>query len=321
MTMPPDSPPPAVPPAARIVGTFGYRIEGDTAGLNAEIHWSAAAADHIGWRLQLWARPLGAAAPAVMVADVPLSVPLHSHGEPQQLAEGHVMALPPAGGGQHEMTLRLVSTGSDGQPLLHDEAAFGQPERFVQPRLESVSLHGGVGSVAGDGLALVVGRVHNPRPADNFSGSLSLELWALAEPYRGGPFVGRCIASARIEPLAGQSESGPLVMPVPATAADRQRPWSLMLREWTAVGYVTRDHATLVPPLPAQPPAQPPARAPAPSPSQAAMQAPAKPAAAGARPLPTVSMRTALPGGANAAPASGLGSRLMANLRQFLHRG
>lgn len=317
MTMPSDSLVPAASTAACFVGNFGYRIEGDTAGLNAEIHWSPAAADHGGWRLQLWARPVGVEAPAVLVAELALSVPLHSHGEPQHYAEGHAMAMPPAGSGQHEMTLRLVSTGADGRPLLHDEAAFGQPERFVQPRLEGASLRSGVG----DGLALVVERVHNPRPADNLSGSLSLELWALVEPYRGGTFAGRCIASARVEPLAGQTDAGPLVMPVPATAADRQRPWCLMLREWTAVGYVTRDHAALVPPLPARLPASAPASTSA-SPSAAA-------SAASSRPLPTVSLPMRMPGvvqavaprRAAASRAPGFGSRLMASLRQFLHRG
>lgn len=306
--MPDDRPDTATPAAARLVGTFGYRIEGDTASLNAEIHWSPAAADHDGWRLQLWARPLGGVAPSVLVAELALSVPLHSHGEPQHYAEGHVMAVPPAGSGQHEMTLRLVSTAADGRPLLHDEAAFGQPERFVQPRLEGASLRTGVG----DGLALVVERVHNPRPADNFSGSLSLELWALAEPYRGGAFVGRCITSVRVAPLAGQTDSGPMVMPVPATAADRQRPWCLMLREWTAVGYVTRDHAALVPPLPARPPAA----AAATSATPAARALPTMP-----RPTPMPAIVRAAPPRRAAVPPPGLGSRLMANLRQLLHRG
>ena len=77
---------------------------------------------------------------------------------------------------------------------------------------------------------------------------MQLELWALDQPCRGGPFSGRCITSLALGALPGQAETGPLAMPVAATAADAQRPWCLMLREWTAVGYVTRDCADVAAP-------------------------------------------------------------------------
>lgn len=335
MTMLPDTLPIADPPSARLVGTFGYRVEGDTACLNAEIEWLNNAADQGHWRLQLWARPLGTAAVPALVAELPVTVPLHTHGEPFYV-EGYVMALPPAGPGAHEMTLRLVATGPQGAPVLHDGAAFAQPERFVQPRLEGARLTQGVS----DALALVVERVHNPRPADNLSGSLALELWALAEPYRGGPFNGRCITSLQLDALPGQAEAGPLVLSVPAHPADHKRPWCLMLREWTSVGYVTRDYTALVPPVPAvarapaaapshattaRPPAAttpiavPPARTEAPRTATPAPASAYMPPSGGARPLPTVPRPLHRAPAGPAVPA-GLGSRLIANLRQFLQR-
>lgn len=308
----------AEPPAASIVGTFGYRVEGDTACLNAEIDWRHDAAEQGRWHLQLWARPLDAPGPATQVAELPVTVPLHTHGEPL-CVEGYVMAVPPAGTGPQAMTLRLVAVDPDGQAVLHDEAAFDQPERFVQPRLQGVNLT----TAMGDGPALVVDRVLNPRPVDNLSGTLQLELWVLDRPYRGGPFDGRCIGSLRLPALAGQSEAGPLVMAVADQAAEPQRPWCLMLREWTAVGFVTRDYTLLAPPLPLpQPPlaswglpmqaAGQPATGLPPEPGTAYM-----PPASAHRPRPT--MPSPAPRPVGGVPA-GLGSRLMAHLRQFLQR-
>lgn len=314
MTAPPATPftagvsaPAPAGPAARIVGTYGYRVEGDTACLNAEIAWRPEAAEHARWRLQLWACPLDAPPVATLVAELPVTVPLHTQGEPSYV-EGHVMALPPAGDGPQAMSLRLVAVDPGGNLCLHDEAPFTQPERFVQPRLHGVRCLPGMA----DGLALVVDRVLNPRPLDNLSGSLQLELWALEQPYRGGPFAGRCIGSLQLEALPGQGEAGPLALAVNAQAADGSRHWSLMLREWTAVGYVTRDHVPVTPP---------PSRA---LPSARA-ELDALVLAAGAMPA---SLPPAPPRATEASPrprgagglSAGLGSRLMAHLRQFLQR-
>lgn len=310
---------PAPGPAAAIVGTFGYRVEGDTACLNAEIDWRHDAAEHGRWHLQLWARPLDAPGPATQVAELPVTVPLHTQGEPL-CVEGYVMAVPPPGTGPQAMTLRLVAVAEDGRVAQHDEVAFDQPERFVQPRLQGVTL----APVIGQGPALVVDRVLNPRPVDNLSGTLQLELWALDQPYRGGPFDGRCIGSLRLEAMSGQSEVGPLVMAVDAQAADLRRPWCLMLREWTAVGFVTRDYTALVPPMPLP---QPPLSAwglsmPAAAGSTAVSAPAGLPPEPGTAYMPPASAHRPRP--ATRRPAGGmplgLGSRLMAQLRQFLQR-
>ncbi|MEF7616895.1 hypothetical protein V4F39_23475 [Aquincola sp. MAHUQ-54] len=292
-------------PSARIVGAFGYRVDGDTACLNAEIDWAPTAADAGSWSLQLWATPAGGsgAEAGTLVAALPVAVPLHTHGEPL-CVEGYVTALPPAGTGPYTMELRLAAARPDGRAVVHDRAAFGQPERFVQPRLHGVTLTRGPDG----GLTLLAERVHNPRPPDNLSGTLALELWLLAAPYRGGPFEGRCLASAPLGTLPGQASTGPVSMAVPALAADEARPWCLMLREWTAVGYVTRDHATLA--AAAAGAAQTPVAAPS-----APADAPAPVLAAGGAAARARPVRPPAP----PVPA-GLGARLIANLRGFLQR-
>lgn len=314
---------PAPRPAACLVGTFGYRVEGDTARLNAEVDWRPEAAEQSHWRLQLWASALDAPSAPALVAELPVSVPLHTHGEPTYV-EGYVMALPPAGGAPQAMSLRLVAQDAGGSLWLHDEARFAQPEHFVQPRLQGVAWS----PVAAQGLALVVDRVRNPRPEDNLSGSLQLELWALDQPCRGGPFSGRCIASLALGALPGQAETGPLAMPVAATEADAQRPWCLMLREWTALGYVTRDCAEVAAPHGLAAP-------PAAGKADAAEPPAAEPADALALPLtapalPLTALAALLPPGAAPRPATGrpvppqraqpprFAARVMANLRQLL---
>lgn len=320
----PDAPeaPAALP--ARIVGAYGYRVEGDTACLNAEIDWSPAAADTGAWSLQLWACPVDrmAGEPDIQIAELPVAVPLHTHGEPLYV-EGYVMAVPPAGAALHMMELRLVSTDRAGALLVHDSASFGQPEQFVQPRLQGVAL-----SRDGEALALRVEQVLNPRPQDNLSGSLAVELWALPVPYNGGAFEGLCIASVSMGEIGGQGGSGPVRLAVPAAPDPAAPSWCLMLREWTAVGYVTRDYVAVVPPA-AEAVAAPAAEVA--EPVAAAVAAPVEPPqpvappAVVALPVAPAAVATAhRPRPVQAAPAPvalpGLGARLMANLRQFLQR-
>lgn len=93
-----------------------------------------------------------------------------------------------------------------------------------------------------------VEQIYNPRAADNLSGSLSLELWATREPYRGGGFAGHWLAGVALGQLGGgnewrNAEFNLDLQDVPAGG------WSLvlMLREWTAQGFVTRDYRVLPP--------------------------------------------------------------------------
>lgn len=87
-------------------------------------------------------------------------------------------------------------------------------------------------------------RVRNPRVANNLSGSLALQLWLLAEPYRGGSFTGTLLASAALGRVHGQSAIEPGEQEVALTEAGAAAGSRavLMLREWTAEGYLTRDY-------------------------------------------------------------------------------
>src|ERR1035438_6132548 len=94
----------------------------------------------------------------------------------------------------------------------------------------------------GNRVHLSVEHIENPRDAANCSGTLALELWALAAPYAGGSFQGRHLAGVAIGALSGQNESTSTSFELPFSSPPAGE-WHfvLMLREWTAAGYVTRD--------------------------------------------------------------------------------
>lgn len=230
-------------PAARIVGGFGYRIDGDTACLRAEIDWAEDAAALAPWRLQLWARPVGTDGPALPLAEMAVGVPAQRQAEPTYV-EAYVAATPPPGDGLHTIALRLVCGAGSGAAL-HDRAEFPEPARFVQPRVESLTLARAPGGL----WALEAGRIVDPRPAGRGGGALSLELWALAAPYDGGAIDGCCLAAQSLPALAGGGVSGPVSLCfADPSERDAGRPWCLLLREWTPTGYVTRDLAAVQPP-------------------------------------------------------------------------
>ncbi|MEY4753363.1 MAG: hypothetical protein RJA44_1038 [Pseudomonadota bacterium] len=225
---------PAVQPLARLTGAQGYRIEGDAMLLQAQLDWLPGAAVSAGWSLQLWALPLADAAQpaaAVKVAELALDP---AAGAPAAV-EGWTLALPPAGDAARQLWLLLVEGDTQ-----HDQCAFDLPEQFVQPQFHGVSY---ALDAAAEQVCLSAAVVRNPRPADNCSGTLALELWALDQPYSGGSFSGLCLARAELGTLAGQSGWSelrcdvPLLAPLPADL----RP-CLMLREWTAAGYICRDY-------------------------------------------------------------------------------
>jgi competence ComEA-like helix-hairpin-helix protein len=92
-------------------------------------------------------------------------------------------------------------------------------------------------------IILSVEEIANPRPLGDISGTLSLELWALDEPYNGGAFAGFAMGGTQVGQLSGQHFWGDSQY----QAACQEPPagkWflTLMLREWTDVGSVTRDY-------------------------------------------------------------------------------
>ncbi|MGY6277761.1 ComEA family DNA-binding protein [Methylomonas sp. MgM2] len=93
-----------------------------------------------------------------------------------------------------------------------------------------------------DQITINVGEVANLRPTGNISGTLSIELWALKQPYGGEGFNGICLAGTRIGEIQGQHAIHSACLDL-----DFQEPpegtWclALMLREWSGTAYETRD--------------------------------------------------------------------------------
>jgi DNA uptake protein ComE-like DNA-binding protein len=225
--------------AARLGPNHGYRIEGDIALLHADIAVSSAQRSQ--WALQLWAceRPFsGGTLQGVKVAEAAL--PFADASEPQRL-DAEALARVPGGQRDYSMVLVLASGSNGAFDQIHDFANYPERERFITPHLD-----GSVGyQVDGSEVVLRADGIRNPRSADNLSGSLALELWAVADTYHGGPIEsGTLLASADIGRIAGDSSFGfEERVQFNTPAAGR---WNvvLMLREWAAAGYVTRDFCT-----------------------------------------------------------------------------
>lgn len=216
------------PGALRLGPDHGYAFDGDQVQLNAELVGNAAG----NWALQLWAcdAPFdGQPVRGTKVAEVAV-------GGDEARVSASVPAFPPAGHAQHAMVL-VLADGSDGS--IRDFANFPQPERFAQPRIQ-----GTAGFTLGDSqVHITVDGIDNPRAADNLSGSLVAELWALPAPFgERGNTDGVQLAGVFLGSLAGQQSWQHLAFDLPL-AARPAGSWhiALLLREWTAAGYVTRD--------------------------------------------------------------------------------
>lgn len=272
-------------PVARLGHSHGYRLDGDLAHLNAEILCDEARLTGQEWALQLWTDA------GTKIAELPLGL-LHPNGTGCIAINGTATALPPAGEGPHLVSMILVS-GFGGQlDCIEDGASYAQPVSFVQPRLSGTVC----ACFTNEQITFDIARIENPRDADNVSGTLALELWALDSPYGGGAWTGTPVANVVLGTLNGQSEwSGSRFTthagPLPPTGH-----LTLMLREWTPAGYVTRDYRALARPSTA--PAVTEARTEAALETKhpaAAKTAPAKPAAKTAEPASAtgVSINTA----------------------------
>lgn len=222
---------------ARLGENHGYRFEGDFVHLNAEVNFAdAELAAGRSWALQLWASDrgfAGAELSGVKVAEMPIQPVARS-----LLVTGLCNAMPPAGTAGHIVGLALVASAADGRPQVGDLAVYPAGEVFLQPRLA-----GKVSCTLGGGTAeLAIETIANPRPAENVSGTLVLEVWALDDPYAGGSWTGSPVASVVLGVLAGGSELTACQFSVPAAVPVAGAAMTVMLREWTPAGYVTRDY-------------------------------------------------------------------------------
>ena len=246
---------------ARLSGSHGYRFEADTVHLNAMFALRDAAAHELSWALQLWACPSAPASARELaghiVAEVALP-PMAELADETEHFEVSALARPPAGGGEQVMVLVLASGRSGQFNDVHDLVVYPRREQFIEPRMR-----GSVGyRIQGARVQLSVERVENPRSASNRSGTLSLELRALPARCAGGRFQGHHLAGVEIGSVNGESERAlqPIDLPFAAPPAGH---WQivLMLREWTAGGFVTRDFANFAAPFISAPVVE---RAPAP---------------------------------------------------------
>ena len=108
---------------------------------------------------------------------------------------------------------------------------------------EALKLSGTSGyAIFNDQVTINIDAIVSNRFADDISGTLAIELWALKQPYYGGDFAGECLAATTIGEILGQHYLQNcqylLNFKEPGVGS-----WylCLMLREWTANGYVTRD--------------------------------------------------------------------------------
>ena len=234
---------------ARFSGPHGYRFDGDEVHLNAMFALLDPAAHERSWALQLWAcadAPFSARDLAGhMVAEVALP-PMGELADETEYFEVRAFASPPADGGEHVMVLVLAS-GQPGQfNDIHELAVYPRRQQFIQPRMT-----GDVGyRIDGARVQISVECVENPSTEANRSGTLSLELWALSAPFTGGRFQGHHLAGVEIGSIDGQNELA--LQPIDlAFAAPPAGTWQivLMLREWTASGFVTRDFTNFAVPF------------------------------------------------------------------------
>jgi hypothetical protein len=224
----------------KIGGKYGYRIEGDTASLNADLAIVDGDEHRTAWALQLWAceQPYeGGLLRGTKVAEVLVALPSAPTG-PTLPLEAETFANIPPSRREYCMVLVLASGEPGTFEQVHDFANYPKRELFAVPYLD-----GSIGySIEGDSVILRADRVHNPRHAGSLSGSLALELWALSEPYAGGALDGLALARGDIGQIGGQCTLEPLQVCVPLSPPPPgQWQLALVLREWTAAGFVNRD--------------------------------------------------------------------------------
>lgn len=260
-------------PVARLGQSHGYCFDGDLAHLNAEILCDETRLCGQLWALQLWTDE------GIRIAELPLGQ-LAINGSGYHSISGSTAACPPASSGPHIVSMLLVSQLPGDAPVIEDGASYPQPASFVQPRLQGTVCSGfDEGSIRFD-----IAQIANPRPADNISGTLALELWALDEPYTGGAWSGTPVASVVLGTLAGAEALQDCQYTAPAGPLPATGHLTLMLREWTPAGYLTRDYRSLARPTVSA------AASPAPAPAvSAASEKPATAPAKEAKPVATAS--------------------------------
>ena len=233
----------------QIKGNSGYSRHGDTVSLFADRidNLSTSGFTSSSLALQLWAcqSPYnGGSLTGCKFAELPLGILKSNHFIAPVRSD--VPAYFPESG-DYAIVLVIAEWDGEGFNFVHDFQNYPDRDVFFHPRLEGLV---GYRLLDHDRLVVDVECIHNPRNPDNTSGTLSLELWALSEPYVTGDFSGHALAGITLGTVRGgermHNSSYALAISPPSTGSYTL---VLMLREWTGSGYITRDHTSFRDPV------------------------------------------------------------------------
>lgn len=236
-------------PVIRFNGRTGYTRHADSVTLFADgiDNLDTSADGSADLALQLWACQTpydGGNLSGWKLAELPLGNLQPSHC--MAPVETQVPASYPESG---DFSIAMVLAESDGSGFNRIQDFHNYPYRdaFIHPRFDGTV---GYRFLDGNRLAIEAGGIHNPRDPSNISGTLSVELWALAEPYNGGDFQGHALGSVTPGCLAGDDSWRDCSWEIDCTVPKAGTyTLALMLREWTGTGYVTRDHSNFSQPV------------------------------------------------------------------------
>ena len=218
------------------IAAAALHFDGDQVELETRLRCQRLPSDTAGRRhaLQLLADD------ALLLAELALG-PLQPDAAGLASIHATLRVVVPAGQSGRKLSLRLAALAPDGGSRPLDRWPFALPRRFIQPSLEGAVRLRLVNAMP----TLEIEAIHNPRPAGHGSGALALEFWSLARPYQGGHFQGEPLGSVTLGSLTGQQRRQALSqswnLPLLREGKSASGHLTLMLREWTPAGYVTRD--------------------------------------------------------------------------------
>ncbi len=256
--------------------SHGYRLDGDTVTIRAMFTVLDGAAHNLQWALQLWACPQSPDSAAELTGHLVAQATLPPIGEIADDVESFEVRATAnylAGQSDYSMVLVLVAGNNGCYDEVHSLSVYPRRQQFQLPQIVGNAGY----RIEGDRAQLTVDGILNTRSADDVSGTLSLELWALSQPYAGGAFEGVALTGATFGQLAGQTESALrefnlTFTPPPAGVWH----YVLMLREWMATGFVTRDFVNFAQPVTIAPAVQTVVETPVIAPVAPKVMAPAK---------------------------------------------
>lgn len=206
----------------------GYVLYPEQLQLNAEVCVSEPTQQPVS--VQLWAcqQPFSG---SVLQGHL-LASTSETHYQQSTTIDETLTASWPVGQGSYYMVLALVQADT-----LVSYVNFEQTQVFLQPYLSTPSIQ-----FTPTEAIIEVAQIFNPRATDNLSGTLSLELWALSAPYVFDSCEGELLTIELLGELYGQNFWAGYQLKTPLPIQGKQL--ALLLREWTAKGYVTRDIVT-----------------------------------------------------------------------------